>query len=88
MIDSCLSAFRRDRSRFEFDPRAFIETYLETRRRAGAMRNNLNRVVAVAGVGALMAVIASLAVFSIRLFLVDRQDSALEPPAEIAPDAV
>ena len=38
MMNSCASAFRRGPSRFEIDPRAFIEHYLDNRRRSRVMR--------------------------------------------------
>ena len=52
------------------------------------MRLALNRSLAFAGIGLLMALLASVAVISTRFFLLDRDESLLEPPAEVVPDVV
>jgi hypothetical protein len=86
-MNSCVSALRRGPSRFEIDPQAFLENYLDSRRRSRAKGPALNRPLAFAGVGLLVALVASIAVLSTRFFLLDRNEALLEPP-EGAPEVV
>jgi hypothetical protein len=89
MINSCLSAFKGERSRGPVDPWAFVESYLETRRRSQSMRHTFNRMFTFAAVGLVIAVLASFAVISTRVFLLGRDEEAqLEPPAEVVPEVV